>query len=89
MRPAATETSGAKQYHAARSALEPIEEVKPLVPEITIPTLIIRGKLDTEVERFNAVWLHRRPGATHKALPSLPDPTTSSRWTAIGNRSSP
>jgi carboxylesterase len=58
--------------HAALSALELIQEVKPLVPEIKIPTLIIHGKLDTVVEPSGAFWLRRHLGATHKVLLSLP-----------------
>jgi len=58
--------------HASLSALELIDEVKPLVPEITTPTLIIQGKLDTVVEPFHARWLHRHLGATHKAFASQP-----------------
>ncbi len=54
--------------NAAMSALELIDIVKPLVPEITIPTLIIQGKLDTVVEPGNAAWLHRHLGATSKGL---------------------
>jgi carboxylesterase len=54
--------------YAALSALELIEEVKPLVPGITIPTLIIQGKRDTVVEPRNATWLHEHLGAADKAL---------------------
>jgi carboxylesterase len=57
---------------AAVSALELIQKVKPHVPEITIPTLIMFGKLDTVVEPSGASWLHRHLGATHKVLISLP-----------------
>jgi carboxylesterase len=58
--------------HATLSALELIAEVEPLVPGITIPTLIIQGRLDTVVEPANARWLHDRIGATRKALIVLP-----------------
>jgi carboxylesterase len=58
--------------HASLSALELIDVVIPLVPLITIPTLIIQGKLDTVVEPESAVWLHRHLGATHKAFASQP-----------------
>ncbi len=58
--------------HAALSALELIDEVKPLVPEITTPTLIIQGRLDTVVEPANANWLYQNLGAGEKALISLP-----------------
>ena len=42
---------------ATLSALELIEEVKPLVPSINVPTLILQGRLDTVVEPANAAWL--------------------------------
>jgi carboxylesterase len=56
--------------HASLSALELIDLVKPLVPQITIPTLIIQGKLDSVVEPSGAAWLHRNLGATHKVFAS-------------------
>ena len=58
--------------HAALSALELIDEVKPLVPAIATPTLIIQGRLDTVVEPANATWLYQNLGASEKALISLP-----------------
>ena len=58
--------------HATLSALELIAEVEPLVPTITIPTLIIQGRRDTVVEPANAQWLHRQIGSTRKALIVLP-----------------
>ena len=58
--------------HAALSALELIDEVKPLVPTTSIPTLIIQGRLDTVVEPANATWLYQNLGASEKALISLP-----------------
>ncbi len=58
--------------NAALSALELIEEVKPSVPTITIPTLIIQGRRDTVVEPRDATWLHDHLGATLKALVVLP-----------------
>jgi carboxylesterase len=58
--------------HATLSALELIAEVEPLVPEITIPTLIIQGRLDTVVEPAHAQSLHRRIGSNRKALIVLP-----------------
>jgi carboxylesterase len=57
---------------AALSALELIEEVKPIVPQITIPTLIIQGKLDTVIEPRNATWLYDHLGSTRKRLVVLP-----------------
>jgi carboxylesterase len=56
---------------ATESALELIELVKPLVPAITIPTLIIQGRLDTVVEPSGAQWLHRHLGSTEKTLVTL------------------
>ena len=53
---------------ATISALELIDEVTPLVGEITTPTLIIQGRLDTVVEPFNARWLYSQLSATAKAL---------------------
>jgi len=58
--------------HATLSALELIDKVKPLVPAITTPTLIIQGRLDTVVEPANANWLYQNLGASEKALISLP-----------------
>jgi carboxylesterase len=57
---------------ATLSALELIEVVKPLVPAITVPTLIIQGELDTVVEPDRASWLHRNLGSTQKTLVRLP-----------------
>jgi carboxylesterase len=54
--------------NAAVSALELIDLVKPLVPEIKTPTLIIQGKLDSVVEPGNASWLHAHLGSSQKAL---------------------
>ncbi len=54
--------------HAALSALELIDQVKPLVPAITTPTLIIQGLLDTVVEPANATWLFNNLGAHKKTL---------------------
>jgi carboxylesterase len=57
---------------ATLSALELIDEVKPLVPGISIPTLILQGKLDTVVEPREATWLHDHLGAASKSLVILP-----------------
>ncbi len=57
---------------AALSALELIEEVKPLVPSIRVPTLIIQGRLDTVVEPRNATWLLDHLGSERKELVILP-----------------
>ena len=58
--------------HATLSALELIDVVKPLVPTITTPTLILQGRLDTVVEPANAYWLQQNLGSTEKMLISLP-----------------
>jgi carboxylesterase len=58
--------------HAALSALELIDEVKPLVPAIITPTLIIQGQLDTVIEAANSTWLYQNLGASEKQLISLP-----------------
>lgn len=57
---------------ATLSALELIDEVRPIVPKIEVPTLIIQGRRDTVVEPRNATWLHDNIGATRKALVVLP-----------------
>ena len=57
---------------ATLSALELIEEVKPLAPAIKVPTLIIQGDLDTVVEPANASWLHQNLGSSRKTLVRLP-----------------
>jgi carboxylesterase len=57
---------------AALSALELIDEVKPLVPEIKVPTLIIQGRLDTVVEPRNARWLRDHLGASSRELVIMP-----------------
>jgi carboxylesterase len=54
--------------HATLSAIELIEEVKPLVPAIATPTLILQGRLDTVVEPVNAAWLYGHLGSTRKDL---------------------
>jgi carboxylesterase len=53
---------------AARSALELIDLVKPLVPDIKAPTLILQGKRDSVVEPASAAWLHDRLGSTRKSI---------------------
>jgi carboxylesterase len=57
---------------ASLSALELIDIVKPLVPEIRVPTLIIQGRLDSVVEPGGASWLHEHLGASEKSLVVLP-----------------
>ena len=57
---------------AAISALELIDTVKPLVPAITVPTLIIQGRLDSVVEPGGAAWLYEHLGARDKSLVVLP-----------------
>jgi carboxylesterase len=51
---------------ATVSALELIERVKPLVPTIRTPTLILQGKLDTVVDPSGAAWLARNLGSSVK-----------------------
>ena len=58
--------------NAALSALELIDEVKPLVPQITIPTLILQGKHDTVVEPGGVSWLYQSLGSAQKSLIILP-----------------
>ncbi len=58
--------------HAAISALDLIDTVKPLVPAITVPTLIIQGRLDSVVEPGGASWLYEHLGASDKSLVVLP-----------------
>ena len=53
---------------ATVSALDLIEHVKPLVPKILTPTLILQGRLDSVVEPLGAAWLARHLGSTHKNL---------------------
>ncbi len=69
---AATDRFRTFNVNAAVSALELIDLVKPHVPDIKIPALIIQGKLDSVVEPGGASWLHGRLGATQKALVMLP-----------------
>jgi carboxylesterase len=57
---------------ATLSALELIDHVKPLVPAITVATLIIQGKLDTVVEPAGASWLYRNLGSADKTIVTLP-----------------
>jgi carboxylesterase len=70
--------SGADRFRtfslgATLSALELIDLVKPLVPGINIPTLIIQGRRDSVVEPSGASWLHDTLGSTDKTLVSLAD----------------
>ena len=53
---------------ATLSALELIEQVKPLVPEVRTPTLILQGRLDSVVEPAGAVWLAAHLGSARKEL---------------------
>jgi carboxylesterase len=57
---------------ATLSALELIDEVKALVPRITVPTLIIQGTLDTVVEPAQADWLYQNLGSAKKIILRLP-----------------
>ena len=58
--------------HANLSALELIEEVRPLVSTIRAPTLILQGARDSVVEPLAARWLLDRLGSTEKRLVTLP-----------------
>lgn len=51
---------------AAVSALELIEQVKPTVPTITAPTLVLQGRHDSVIEPAGASWLFDRLGSVHK-----------------------
>lgn len=55
----------------AVSALELIEEVKPLLASIDAPVLIVQGRLDTVVEPSGAAWLHRSLKAGRSRLIEL------------------
>ena len=56
---------------AALSALELIDTVKPLVPGITAPALIMQGQLDTVIEPAGAAWLYQNLGSTDKTIVGL------------------
>lgn len=53
---------------ATLSALELIEQTRPKVPKIQVPTLIIQGKKDSVVEPTEAVWLRDRLASREKRL---------------------
>ena len=56
---------------ATLSALELIETVKPLVPQIMTDTLIIQGMLDTVIEPAGAAWIHEHLGSPKKTIVRL------------------
>ncbi|MDR3621879.1 MAG: alpha/beta fold hydrolase [Paludisphaera borealis] len=58
--------------HAAVSALEFIEEVKPLIAAVDAPVLIVQGRLDSVVEPSGAAWLHGRLTTARSRLIELP-----------------
>ena len=57
---------------ATVSALELIDRVKGLVPDIRVPTLILQGRRDTVVDPAGAAWLARHLGSSRKGLLSFP-----------------
>ena len=57
---------------ATLSALELIERVRPMVPTIATPTLILQGRRDTVVEPRDARWLLDHLGSPRKELVILP-----------------
>jgi carboxylesterase len=57
---------------ATVSALELIDLVKPLVPTIRAPTLILQGRLDTVVDPLGAAWLALHLGSTVKQWLEFP-----------------
>lgn len=57
---------------ATLSALELIDRVKPLVPTIRTPTLILQGRLDTVVDPSGAAWLARHLDSTSKQMLCFP-----------------
>ncbi len=57
---------------ATLSALELIDRVKPILPTIDVPTLILQGARDTVVDPPAAARLARRLGLAHKVLLRFP-----------------
>jgi len=57
---------------AAASALDLIELVRPGLPNVTAPTLVLQGRLDTVVDPSRAAWLLERLGSKRKRLVVLP-----------------
>jgi carboxylesterase len=53
---------------AVRSALELIERVKPLLPQIDEPTLIIQSPKDRVVDPEGARFIYQRLGSKNKKL---------------------
>jgi carboxylesterase len=64
----ATATFRTFSLRATLSALELIEQVKPLVPSIRAPALILQGRRDTVVDPRGADWLARHLGSPRKGL---------------------
>lgn len=54
--------------HATVSALELIDHVKPLIPEIRTPALILQGRLDTVIDPAAVAWLAQHLGSTQKSM---------------------
>jgi carboxylesterase len=53
---------------AVRSAMELIETAKPLIPRLTMPTLIIQARHDTVVNPEGAIYLYETLGSAIKKL---------------------
>ena len=63
--------SARSAFRQCLSALELIDTVKPLVPGITAPALIMQGQLDTVIEPAGAVWLHENLGSADRTIVRL------------------
>lgn len=53
---------------AVRSAMELINRVKPEVPTLSVPTLIMQSRCDSVVDPTGAQWLYATLGSTTKRL---------------------
>jgi peroxiredoxin/esterase/lipase len=68
---AATIRTRTFNVQATLSALALIERIKPEVPRITVPTLIIDAKLDSVIEPRGVTWLFDHLGSTDKSRVTL------------------